>query len=591
MAGGDHDAAPANAPAQAGGARRAAFGHLRRLLRIAQQPRWATPVLIGLGLATSLAETLGITLVIVFLYAAMGQPDAAAAVGGLLGQALAQARGIGSPALLAGGIGVLIVARAALSYANRVINGNVGERINETSRNLIHEQYLRVSYGFVQRQDQARLMEVLGTESWLIASAYNSLTRILIGACSLVVFVAFLLALSWQITLTALVGSALLSLGLRRLSRPAHALGQRVKQVHQDLGVHMLISLEGLRTIRAYGQEQAHHERFLRSSAEARQTAQALTRLSAVLDPLTEVGYLIVLCAIVAGAAWWSTSFATTLAAVALLYRMQPHARDIEGQLLYLAQIEPQLRSLRAMLEKDDKAYDAPGQVAVPVPALRRAIRFDAVSLRYDADAAPALNAVSFEIAAGATTALVGASGAGKTTVINLLLRLYTPSAGRILVDDVPLDELRRTEWLSRLAVAGQDIDLIEGTVSDNIRIADPTASHDDVVAACQLAGAHEFIAPLAAGYDTRIGQQGLRFSGGQRQRLGLARALLRDPEFLILDEAMSALDSELEHRVRSAIQQRFAGRTLLIISHRAQTVLDADHVIRLEQGVVVQPT
>jgi ABC-type multidrug transport system fused ATPase/permease subunit len=349
----------------------------------------------------------------------------------------------------------------------------------------------------------------------------------------------------------------------------------------------MLMTLEGLRTIRAYGQEDLHQRRFIRSSAEARQTSIALTRLSSLLNPLTEVGYFGILCVIIAGSSLWGLSFTTTLAAVALLYRLQPHVRKLEGNLLYMAQIEPQLRSVRMMLQKDDKEYPAVGHRTID--ALTKGIRFDRVTFQYEKGSEPALKDVTFEIPAGVTTALVGASGAGKTTIINLLLRLYQPSSGRIWVDDMPLEEVRRTDWLKLLAVAGQDVDLIEGTVIDNIRMADINATEAEVVAASRIAGVSEFVEELSEGYATWIGQQGMRFSGGQRQRIGLARAILRNPEFLMLDEAMSALDRTLEERIRGAIHERFAGRTLLIITHRVETVVDAEHVIRIEEGRVVE--
>jgi ABC-type multidrug transport system fused ATPase/permease subunit len=401
-----------------------------------------------------------------------------------------------------------------------------------------------------------------------------------------VVFAIFLLALSWQIALIAAVGSLLLSAALRNLSGKAQELGKRTKRVHQELGRHMLMTLEGLRTIRAYGQEEGHQRRFLSSSAEAGRTSLALTRLSSLLDPLTQVGYLGMLCLVIVGSSYWGTSFGTTLAAVALLYRLQPNAKQIESNLLYLAQIEPQLRSVLAMLRKDDKEYPSPGQR--PIRTLRKSIRFDRVTFQYGTGGKPALKEVSFEIPVGATTALVGPSGAGKTTVINLLLRLYRPTSGTIWVDDVPSEEIQRSDWLKLLAVAGQDVDLVEGTVIDNIRMAHNDATDEAVVAASRIAGVSEFIEALPEGYSTWIGQQGLRFSGGQRQRLGLARAILRDPPFLMLDEAMNALDIEMEGRIRRAIRERLAGRTLLIISHRAESVLGADHTIRLEDGVVV---
>jgi ABC-type multidrug transport system fused ATPase/permease subunit len=579
-----------SAEAARGPARRAALAHLRALLRLTPKPAWATPTLVALGLATSLAETLGVTLIVAFLYAAMGRSaEATAQVGSWLGSALTRAQGLfGSPSHMALAILVLILARAGLSHANRALAARIGELINETARNRVHEQYLTVSYAFMQRHDQAQLCEVLGNETWLIDAAYQSLTRIVIGACSIVVFAGFLFALSWQITLTVGVGSVALSLLLRRLSRPARTLGREVKRVHEKLGEQMLMTIQGLRTIRAYGQEQAHHERFLRSSTQARATSLALTRLSALLDPITDVGYLAILCVVIVGALHAGTSLPTLLAATALLYRLQPHAREVEGHLLHLAQLEPQLRSVRAMLRRDDKTYDAPGQRAIA--ALRQGIRFDDVSFAYGSDLPPVLNGVSFEIPAGRTTALLGPSGAGKTTVINLLLRLYTPCAGTISVDGVPLQDLRRSDWLALLAVAGQDIDLIEGTVLDNIRMANANASEAAVLEAARLAGVDEFVRPLPEGYASWIGQQGHSFSGGQRQRMALARALLRRPQLLILDEATSALDPDLEQRIRHAIDQQLSGCTQLVISHREATVHHADHVIRLEAGRVVAP-
>ena len=199
--------------------------------------------------------------------------------------------------------------------------------------------------------------------------------------------------------------------------------------------------------------------------------------------------------------------------------------------------------------------------------------------------ARPALARASFAIPAGATTAIVGESGAGKSTIVNLLLRLYAPQDGRILADGVPLEELSRTGWLARIAVAGQDVELVEGTVGENIRLARPEADDARLRAAAAAAGALAFIEALPDGFESWIGQQGLNLSGGQRQRIGIARAVLRDPDVLILDEATNALDAALEDEIHGNLRRAFAGRTLVLVTHRLEAASAADHVVRVRDG------
>jgi len=563
--------------------RRAAFEDLMRVLKIVGKPVWATPVLIALGLASSFAETIGITLIVLFLYAATGH---SANTGGLMGMAVGRAAQIfGSTNKLAWLILAMIIARGALAMLYNRISTNIAAAISERTRNLVHAQYLKVAYNFIQSHTQANLIEVLATETWEISAAYSSFTRLVINACSIAVFTLFLTLLSWKIMLVAFAGSALISTVTRLFTGRARALGLKVKATHEFLGAQMLMTIQGMRTIRAYGQENAHQESFTHTSFEAREVTNALARLSAWIGPVTEVGYLGILCVIIAGSNWWHTSFTLTLGAVALLYRLQPHTRELEDNLMKFAQNQPQLHSVRMMLETDDKEFPPDG--SIPFSRLEHGIVFRNVDFRYEAGGSNVLTDLNFEIPAGVTTALIGASGAGKTTIVNLLMRLYEPSAGEITVDGVNLRDLRRADWVGQLGLAGQDTELVGGTVMDNIRMADPFCEESKVIAAAEAAGVAPFVAQLPAGYDTWVGQEGLRFSGGQRQRIGLARAILRDSHLLILDEAMSALDRGLEDRVKHEIDTRMASKTILIITHRLETVRDVQHVVWIEDGKV----
>ena len=567
--------------------RKAAFSELFRLLSITPRPKWATPALIGLGLLSSIAETAGIYLIILFLHAAMGQLDNVAGMFGPLSEAILSMAGEqGTTLTFAVIIFLVIVARAWVAFGYDMLGEKISQEISEAARNNLHRQYLRVSYEFLAARDEAKLLETLNSDSWLIAGAYTAYTKVIIGVCSIVVFGIVLWLLNWEIAIVAAIGASLIALLLRWLSRPTQSLGGEANELHSSLGEQMLMTVQGMRTIRAFAQESVHQKRFELYSGQVRKISERIHRTTALLEPVTDIGYLGILCAILALASFGQNIVGTIILAVAILYRMQPYVSMVANNMLYVVQVQSQLRSVREMLQTDDKEYPPEGDV--PLTKLASKIEFKDVVFKYKSAPVQTLNGVSFTIPVGKTTALIGSSGAGKSTVVNLLLRLYEPSGGEILIDGTPLPEFRREDWLRQLAVAGQDVNLIEGNVIDNIRLADSEATDRQVRDVCRAAGVSEFVAELPFRYRTWIGQQGTRFSGGQRQRMGLARALLRNPNLLILDEAMSALDRIREEQIRQAIRKRYSKRTVLLITHRLDTVLDADHIICLANGRVV---
>jgi len=218
-------------------------------------------------------------------------------------------------------------------------------------------------------------------------------------------------------------------------------------------------------------------------------------------------------------------------------------------------------------------------------------IIFDRVSFSYDASGAkaPAVHELSFKLRKGRATALIGRSGSGKTTVVNLLCRLIEPQAGQILVDGTLLSELDPTSWRARLGIAGQDIDLIDGTVKENIEYGTPGAGLTEITEAANLADIHDFISGLPDGYNTRVGARGVGLSGGQRQRVGLARAFLRRPEILILDEATNAIDGLSEAAILSLLRKSGWNTTTVVVSHHASTLAYCDDGVVIQDGVLLE--
>jgi ABC-type multidrug transport system fused ATPase/permease subunit len=272
---------------------------------------------------------------------------------------------------------------------------------------------------------------------------------------------------------------------------------------------------------------------------------------------------------------------------IVIVYRLQPRVRDVISARVALLGFQGAVSEVTRLADGQDGG--AAAGAARTTPVFQCAIKFEGVTFNYTDQEMPALQDFSLEITSGSTVAIVGASGAGKSTLLDLLLGFREPQRGRVTIDSIPMNNLNLVAWRSRIGVVSQDPYIFDETIRFNILYGSPAAPDGEVEKSAELAYAQDFIRALPQGYETIVGERGVRLSGGQRQRLVLARALIRNPDLLILDEATNALDIITEHAFQQALS-RFAGhRTIITVAHRLATIERADNIIVLDRGRLVE--
>lgn len=563
--------------------------HFRNLLAVTRGSWWAAPVLVGLGVLSALTEGLGIGLMIPLFAAIFGQGGEGGRIGEIAGRLAFGLSERERVTLLIGLILVLACVRAAVMFAYDAIAVRAVGRITHRLRMVLFRQLLDVDYAFFATRDRGRLFDILRRETWLVGELLMSVSKMVSSLCTIVVFGALLLMLSPGLTLAGVLGAALIALVVRVVAQRMRQLGAATVAPGALLSRRAMEVIASMRTIRLFGQEQAALERFEYSSQADRVAAERVDMGRAMIQPLMELLYAPLFLAILLGAWASGMSFAVLVGYMVLLYRLQPHARRLDHLRVELAGQLPIVEHILALMRRDDKLYVPNG--SRPFRKFSHGVRFEEVGFSYgkDDESKQAVSNVSFEIRKNMVTAIVGESGSGKSTVVNLLFRLHEPLTGRITVDGVPLAELDLADWRSHLAYSGQDTELIGDTIMEAVCFGRPGATRQEAMEAADAAHAMEFIETLPQGWDTPIGDGGLRLSAGERQRIALARALLCEPQVLVLDEATSALDSFSESLVQDALKRLSGKTTMLIIAHRLSTIRDADHVVVMRAGRIIE--
>ena len=564
---------------------------IKALLPLVKIYPWAIPVVIVLGILSSLSEGLGISLFIPLLQN-WQQTSSQVSNNNFFASWLNSIFGniSDSQRLLIIAVCILgsVLLKNCLSYIGNALFSWFNSQIGHRLRCNVFKQLLSVSYSFLEVQESGKLMNTLATETWRTSQALSVLISMIINICTISIFTVFLLLLSWQLTGLVAICMILISLVIQFATRQVERLGKQAVKANSHLANQMWEGFGGMKVIRAFGRESYEQHRFERASEGVRASFFKLDLLSGIVNPLSEIlSVVLLLCILTVSLVGSAANLPTILTFIFILYRLQPQAKQLDGARVSLVSLTSSVQDVMSLLDRTGKPYIHSGHI--PFKGLKQKITLSSVDFSYAPTEKSALRDVSFVIAQGKTTALVGPSGAGKSTLIDLIFRLYDVTGGEIYVDDYSLEDLNLVDWRSRIAIVSQDVHVFSTTIRDNIAYGCLEATTSEIIAAAKLAHADEFIQKLPQGYDTQVGDRGVRLSGGQRQRLAFARAVIRDPEILILDEATNSLDSISENLIQEALKTLSQNRTVIMIAHRLSTIEAADHIVVIEQGKVVE--
>jgi ABC-type multidrug transport system fused ATPase/permease subunit len=486
----------------------------------------------------------------------------------------------------------LTLLEGLVSFGEEYLSAWIGGRFLLGLRTSFFGHLQRLSPDFFEERQLGDVIARLSSDLAAIEELLLSgVTSALSYGLRLVFFTAALFYVQWQLALVALIVSPPFWLVARYFSGLIKQASREQRRRSGSISAIAEESLANASLVQAYNREEATLARFHQENLGNFIAKLAVARLRAVFSPLIDMLQLAGVLIVVAVAIWELSQGRLTIGGllVFLVYLNQLYS-PIRG----LSRLVSSVYAASASAERIIEFLDQQPLVHDPVyPVMleraRGALVFEGVSFHYPHTARDALSHISLQVEPGQTLALVGPSGAGKSTLAKLLLRFYDPSAGRILLDGIDLRDLRLYTLRQNIAVLLQETLVFDGTIQDNIAFGKPGASDREIIEAAKAADAHEFIMGLPDGYETRVGQKGRRLSGGQRQRLAIARAMIRDAPILILDEPTTSLDAESGQRILGPLQRLMAGRTTLIISHNLLTVQEADAIVVLEEGCIIE--
>ncbi|MCI0521546.1 MAG: ABC transporter ATP-binding protein/permease [Chloroflexi bacterium] len=567
----------------------------RRIFALLSAQRLALAGFLLASLLAALVEGMGVSVVIAFLQARsvagrmlLFLPQAQAWLAQVENMDALQRVQLAAALLL-----VIVLARGAFHALAALLSNRMQVRVDAETHRRAFKQALDLELGFIHRERLGNLFTLVNGYPRRMGAMVSAAAGAISNALLIGIYLILILLVSWQLTLVSLAlllaSSAILRQRFTTAIRKAAQDLNRATKASSAIGIE---SLSALKLIHLFSQEEAAQRRYETALEDYNAHTLRIGWLLSLSRPLFSLISAAALCLLlIAGTVFLPSRAEFWLNAMLLflivLFRLMTPAGALNDARVQLASHYPAYQELHEFLDRRNKPYLQNGDIRIA--SIERGLVFEKVTFRYTEEDAPALEEVSFEIPRGKMTAVVGPSGAGKSTLVNLVARLYDPSQGRILVDGEDLRRLDIPSWRARLAVVSQDTFIFNDSVRANIKFARPAAGDEEVLQAAALANAHEFIQALPQGYDTLLGDRGVRLSGGQQQRVAIARAILANPDLLILDEATSHLDSQAERLIQDAIDQLSRQRTTLVIAHRLSTIRRADHILVLEENRLVE--
>ncbi|NWL89734.1 ABC transporter [Paenibacillus sp. 79R4] len=479
----------------------------------------------------------------------------------------------------------------AFNFGSSYVMTLVSQRAILQLRNKLYKHTLSLDLTFFDRNRTGDLMARLtGDVNQLQELVSADSLSILADMITFIAIVGYLFYTDWKLALLTLITLPFLFITSRFFSLRIKRAYRTVRQISAELNNSLQDTLSGIRMVKSFASEDKEAMEFAKWSEQHRAAIVAASRLSAIFAPIINWFNLIGMTVVLLFGAWQIMHNRMTVgeivAYLAYLRLLQAPIRSFSRLITKLQQSAAAFERIQEVLEVVPRVCDK--EDAIVLPPVQGDIVFDDVGFAYE-EGRPILQNFHLRLRRNQTTALVGSSGSGKSTIASLIARLYDVQRGDIYIDGYSLTDVTMKSLRQQMGIVSQEVILLNGTIRENIAYGKPEATAEEIQAAAVAANAHEFIAEFPQGYETPVGERGVKLSGGQKQRLSMARAFLTNPRILILDEATASLDTESEQHIQRALSLLLPGRTCLVIAHRLSTIQSADQIVVLEHGQIIE--